>query len=53
MAPKRSAKARDKVAAELAVLTPEEDEAVLREAEPSDVRMSFVGFTFREWVAEA
>lgn len=46
-----AARARDKVAAELAVLTPEEDEAVLREAGFRDVRMFYVGFAFRGWVA--
>ncbi|WP_146871875.1 class I SAM-dependent methyltransferase [Acidovorax delafieldii] len=46
-----AARARDKVAAELAVLTPEEDEAVLREAGFGDVRMFYMGFAFRGWVA--
>jgi len=43
--PKHTAWACDKVAAELAVLTPEEDEAVLREAGFSDVR-TFYGNCF-------
>lgn len=41
--PEHAIRARDKVAAELAVLTPEEDEAVLREAGFGDVRMSYMG----------
>jgi tRNA (cmo5U34)-methyltransferase len=49
--PEHAAKARDKVAAELAVLTPQEDEAVLREAGFRDVRMFYMGFAFRGWVA--
>lgn len=52
-APEHAARARDKVAAELAVLTPEEDEAVLREAGFSDVRMFYMGFAFRGWVSTA
>jgi tRNA (cmo5U34)-methyltransferase len=48
--PEHAAKARDKVAAELAVLTPQEDEAVLREAGFRDVRMFYMGFAFRGWV---
>ena len=49
--PEHAARARDKVAAELALLTPEEDEAILREAGFSDVRMFYMGFAFRGWVA--
>lgn len=49
--PEPAARARDKVAAELAVLTPEQDEAVLREAGFSDVWMFYMGFAFRGWVA--
>ena len=51
--PEHAARARDKVAAELAVLTPEEDEAILREAGFSDVQMFYMGFAFRGWVATA
>ena len=51
VAPEHAARARDKVAAELAVLTPEEDETVLREAGFSDVQMFYMGFAFRGWVA--
>src|SRR3989344_2737789 len=51
--PEHAARARDKVAAELAVLTPQEDEAILREAGFSDVQMFYMGFAFRGWVASA
>lgn len=53
VAAEHAARARDKVAAELAVLTPEEDEAILREAGFSDVQMFYMGFAFRGWVASA
>ena len=53
VAPEHAARARDKVAAELAVLTPEEDGRVLREAGFGDVRMFYMGFAFRGWVASA
>lgn len=45
VAPEHAARAPDK----LAVLTSEEDEAVLREAGFSDVRMFYMGFAFRGW----
>ncbi|MES2929118.1 MAG: class I SAM-dependent methyltransferase [Pseudomonadota bacterium] len=48
-----AARARDKIAAELAVLTPQEDEAILREAGFSEVQMFYMGFAFRGWVASA
>ena len=51
--PEHAARARDKVAAELAVLTPQEDEAILREAGFTDVQMFYMGFAFRGWVASA
>ena len=50
MAPEMADRGRAKVAAELAVLTPQEDEAILREARFSDVRMFYMGFAFRGWV---
>lgn len=53
MAPEMADRGRAKVAAELAVLTPQEDEAILREAGFSDVRMFYMGFAFRGWVATA
>ena len=48
--PEHAARARDKVAVELALLTPEEDEVVLREAGFSDLRMFYMGFVFRGWL---
>ena len=51
--PEHAVRARDKIAAELAVLTPDEDEAILRKAGFSDVRMFYMGFAFRGWVARA
>ena len=53
MAPEMADRGRAKVAAELAVLTPQEDEAILRAAGFSDVRMFYMGFAFRGWVATA
>ncbi len=53
MAPEMADRGRAKVAAELAVLTPEEDEAILREAGFSDVRVFYLGFAFRGWVGLA
>lgn len=53
MAPEMADRGRAKVAAELAVLTPQEDEAILREAGFSDVRMFYMGFAFRGWVGLA
>lgn len=53
MAPEMADRGRAKVAAELAVLTPQEDEAILREAGFDDVRMFYMGFAFRGWVATA
>lgn len=42
-----------KVAAELPVLTPEEDEALLVQAGFDQIRPFYLGFTFRGWVARA
>ena len=53
IAPEMADKGRAKVAAELAVLTPQEDEEILREAGFSDVRMFYMGFAFRGWVGLA
>ncbi|MBY0409661.1 MAG: class I SAM-dependent methyltransferase [Burkholderiaceae bacterium] len=53
MAPEMADRGWAKVAAELAVLTPQEDEAILREAGFSDVRMFYMGFAFRGWVGLA
>lgn len=45
--------ARQAVATRLTILTPEQDETVLREAGFSDVGLFYAGFTFRGWVASA
>lgn len=45
--------ARQAVATRLTILTPEQDEALLREAGFSDVSLFYAGFTFRGWVASA
>lgn len=37
----------------LNILTPEQDEAILREAGFSNVSLFYAGFTFRGWVAYA
>jgi tRNA (cmo5U34)-methyltransferase len=37
----------------LTILTPEQDEAILREAGFSNVSLFYVGFTFRGWVGYA
>ena len=49
--PEYAGRARDKVASDLVVLTPREDEAVLFRARLNDVRMLYVGFAFRGDVA--
>ena len=51
--PEMAEKARAGVAAHLDLLTPEEDEAVLREAGFSDVTPFYAAFTWRGWVAYA
>ena len=45
--PEYAGRALDKAASDLVVLTPQEDEAVLFQARPNDVRMFYVGFAFR------
>ncbi|MBO6635151.1 class I SAM-dependent methyltransferase [Parvibaculum sp.] len=51
--PEMAEKARASVAAHLDLLTPEEDEAVLREAGFSEVTPFYAAFTWRGWVAYA
>jgi tRNA (cmo5U34)-methyltransferase len=53
MDPDQAHKARTAVAAHLDLLSPEEDEAVLREAGFSDVSLFYTAFTWRGWVAYA
>ncbi|MDX3973852.1 class I SAM-dependent methyltransferase [Shinella sp.] len=45
--------ARQAIATKLSILSPEEDEAMLREAGFSDVSLIYAGLTFRGWVAYA
>jgi tRNA (cmo5U34)-methyltransferase len=49
--PASAANARTAIAAQLPILSPEQDEAILREAGFSDVSLFYAGFTFRGWVA--
>jgi tRNA (cmo5U34)-methyltransferase len=51
--PRQAIATRDKLTAELPILTPEQDEAILREAGFDKVQLFYVGFTFRGWVAYA
>jgi tRNA (cmo5U34)-methyltransferase len=53
MDPEKMAAARAAIAAQLTILTPEQDEAVLREAGFSNVGLFYAGFTFRGWVGYA
>jgi tRNA (cmo5U34)-methyltransferase len=53
MAPEQMANASAAIAARLTILTPEEDEAILREAGFSNVSLFYAGFTFRGWVSYA
>lgn len=52
-APDKATAAGTAVAQQLTLLTPEQDEAILREAGFSDVTLFYTGFTFRGWVAYA
>jgi len=49
----RLANARAAIDAQLSILAPEHDEAILREGGFTDVSLFYVGFTFRGWVAYA
>lgn len=51
--PEQAEQARAAVAASLAMLTPDEDEACLREAGFRDVEQFYAAFTWRGWVARA
>lgn len=51
--PEQAAAARNAVTNHLDILTPAQDEAVLREAGFSDPTLFYTGFTFRGWVAYA
>jgi tRNA (cmo5U34)-methyltransferase len=43
--------ARTTIAAQLPILSPDQDEAILREGGFSDISLFYTGFTFRGWVA--
>jgi tRNA (cmo5U34)-methyltransferase len=49
----KAANARAAIDTKLNILTPEQDEAILREAGFSNVSLFYMGFTFRGWVAYA
>ncbi len=51
--PDKAANARAAIDAKLNILTPEQDESILREAGFSNVSLFYAGFTFRGWVAYA
>jgi tRNA (cmo5U34)-methyltransferase len=49
----KTAEARKAIAARLTILTPEQDEAILRQAGFSNISLFYAGFTFRGWVGYA
>jgi tRNA (cmo5U34)-methyltransferase len=49
----KAANARAAIDTQLTIITPEQDEAFLREAGFSNVSLFYVGFTFRGWVGYA
>lgn len=51
--PAQAASAREAIGTRLSILTPEEDEAMLRAAGFSDVSLFYAGLSFRGWVAYA
>jgi len=51
--PVSASNARSAIAAQLPILSPEQDEAILREGGFTDVSLFYAGFTFRGWVAYA
>jgi tRNA (cmo5U34)-methyltransferase len=51
--PQQAAAAKDKIEKELPVLTPLQDESILREAGFDPVQLFYVGFAFRGWVVYA
>ena len=53
MDPDTAANARAAIDARLTILSPEQDEAILREAGFSNISLFYVGFTFRGWVGYA
>lgn len=53
VAPDKAENGRAAVDAKLHILTPEQDEAILRDAGFSNISLFYTGFTFRGWVAYA
>jgi tRNA (cmo5U34)-methyltransferase len=53
IAPEQMANAQAAIDAQLTILTPDQDEALLREAGFTDITLFYVGLTFRGWVAYA
>lgn len=51
--PEKAANARTAISAQLPILAPEQDEAILRDNGFSNVSLFYVGFAFRGWVAYA
>ncbi len=51
VAPQEASRARAAVDASVSMLTPEQDEAILRDAGFTDVSLFFAAFTWRGWVA--
>ncbi len=51
--PDKAASARAAIDTQLTILTPQQDETILREAGFSDVSLFYAGFTFRGWAAYA
>jgi len=51
--PEKVANARAAIGAQLPILSPEQDEAILRDGGFTNVSLFYVGFTFRGWVAYA
>ncbi|MEO8243172.1 MAG: class I SAM-dependent methyltransferase [bacterium] len=49
----RAREGASKIAAELPILSPAEDEALLQEAGFGNVRQFYAGFTFRGWVSQS
>lgn len=51
--PAKAESARAALGTQLAILTPEQDEAILRDAGFSNISLFYAGFAFRGWVAYA
>jgi tRNA (cmo5U34)-methyltransferase len=51
--PEKAETAREGISQKLPILTPEQDEAILRDAGFSNVSLFYAGFTFRGWVGYA